>query len=134
MFSAEDIEKAKKIIAELSQLNLRQDNSGKGSKDQSGTGARDCRKGHSKMNNAGSTDNSGIEGISILPSELLVIAGIICDVLQVNSVLVNRNQEVQIILTGTLKTSTQLDKVMKQLGHMPFDQVMKCIIDNCNNC
>ncbi len=130
MFSAEDIEKAKKIIAELSRLNLRQDNNSKSQKDQSG----DRRKAHTKMNNTGSTDSSyNTEGISILPSELLVIAGIICDVLQVNSVLVNRNQEVQIILTGTLKTSTQLDKVMKQLGHMPFDQVMKCIIDNCNN-
>ncbi len=130
MFSAEDIEKAKKVIAELSRLNLRQDSNSKSQKDQSG----DRRKAHRKMNNTGSTDSSyNAEGISILPSELLVIAGIICDVLQVNSVLVNRNQEVQIVLTGTLKTSTQLDKVMRQLGHMPFDQVMKCIIDNCNN-
>jgi hypothetical protein len=128
LFSSEDIEKAKKIIAELSQLNLGQGGSS-GKKSHSGDG----RKAHPKMNNKGSTDNSYTpEGISILPSELLVIAGLICDVLQVNSVLVNRNQEVQIILTGTLKTSTQLDKVMKQLGHMPFEQVMRCIMDNCN--
>ncbi len=131
MFSAEDIEKAKKIIAELSQFNLGQGNNA-GKKDQQ---SGNHRKVHTKMNNTGSTDNSFIkEGISILPSELLVIAGIICDVLQVNSVLVNRNQEVQIVLIGTLKASTQLDKVMRQLGHMPFDQVMKCIIDNCDNC
>ena len=59
-------------------------------------------------------------------------AGIICDVLQVDSVEVFRNQAIETNLVGSLKRSTQLDTVMQKIGKMPFDQVMKSIMDSCS--
>ncbi|MGE5583022.1 MAG: hypothetical protein ACM3X9_10880 [Bacillota bacterium] len=133
MFSADDLEKAREIIAQLSKLNLDQDDSsGPNAKSPS----RNCKSPKKKEGkNRGKQGNNGNGGnqtscINLLPSELLVIAGIICDVLQVNSVLVDRNQSVEIVLVGTLKRRTQLDKVMQQIGKMPFDQVVQAIMNS----
>jgi hypothetical protein len=125
VFSAEDIEKAKRIVAELGkQLNLQSD--GNRSYKNSRSGGKDPQKKDESPGNG----NNETGGLTILPSELLVIAGIVCDVLQVQSVEVNRNQTIEIVLTGSLKRSTQLDKIMKQVGKLPFDQVMGSIINN----
>lgn len=66
--------------------------------------------------------------ITLSPSQLLVISGFLGGVLEVESVLVDKDQEVQIVLSGTLKRKTQLEKVMEQVGKMPFEQVVKAII------
>jgi hypothetical protein len=112
VFSSEELEKAKKLVAQFGQLNLKQDSNS-----------------NKEKNDKRSDKNKS--PIDLLPSELLVIAGIICNVLQVQSVLVDRNQAIEIVLVGSLKRRTQLDKVMEQIGKMPFDQVMKSIMDGC---
>jgi len=66
--------------------------------------------------------------ITITPSEALVIVGILAGALEVESILIDRHQQVDIILTGSLKKKTQLEKIMDQVGTMPFDEVMKSIL------
>jgi hypothetical protein len=134
VFSSEEIEKAKKIVAELSQGNRNQDcRTNKTDQQSKKKKSKNNQQDPKGKENSPGDGNSGTGGMALLPSELLVIAGIICDVLQVESVLVSRNQVIEIVLTGSLKRRTQLDKVMQQVGKMPFDQVMKCIMNGCSD-
>lgn len=107
MFSSKDLESLKKAIDKF-------ENSKNKPGDDNGNPA-DCKT---------------ILGLN--PSQLLVIAGIIGGGLEVVSVLVDREQNVQIVLSGTLRreTKTQLDRVMEQVGRLPFDEVVKAIMNN----
>lgn len=75
-------------------------------------------------------NNSGASGnkISITPSQALVIGGILGGVLEVTSVLVGRDQTVEILLSGSLKQKTELEKMLDQIGNMPFDEVVKAML------
>jgi hypothetical protein len=72
--------------------------------------------------------NTGSNKLSITPSQALVIAGLLSGTLQVDSVLVDRNQLVQIILVGSLKRKTDLEKMLDQIGSMSFDEVLKAML------
>jgi hypothetical protein len=131
VFSTEDLEKAKELIMQLMNVNPQSNPppTQKGSKDNQGF----KKKGKDRQENKaqGNQGNgSQTSCFNLLPPELLVIAGVVCGVLKVDSVLVNRNQGVEILLIGSLKRTTQLDKVMQQIGKMPFDQVVKSIVEN----
>lgn len=97
-----------------------------------------CKKSDGKnsgnnTNSASNTTNTAGGQSSILsltPSQALVIAGIVGGVINVDSVLVDKNQTVQIILTGSLKRKTPLDRMVSQLGSMRFDDVLRAIIEN----
>ena len=80
-------------------------------------------------NQSNKANQNGCGKISINPSQALVIAGILAGVLDVDSVLVDKEQTVQILLSGSLKQKTQLEKMMDQIGTMPFDDVIKALIE-----
>lgn len=105
MFSEKDRENAKKAVSK-------------------------CRCDHNPSDNDGGKSSDDNLFLGLNPSQLLVIAGLIGGVLQVDSVLVDRNQAIQIVLSGSLKRKTQLDIIMEQIGKMPFDQVMAAIMNN----
>lgn len=65
---------------------------------------------------------------ALTPSSALVIGGLLTGVLEVDSVLVDKNQTVQIVLSGSLKQKTQLEKMLDQIGSMPFDDVVKAML------
>ncbi|ABR47245.1 hypothetical protein Amet_1028 [Alkaliphilus metalliredigens QYMF] len=67
---------------------------------------------------------------NITPSQALVVLGLLTGALQVVSVLVDREQSVQLVLSGSLKKKEQseLEKVMGQIGHLPFDEVVKAMM------
>jgi hypothetical protein len=48
--------------------------------------------------------------------------------LDIDSVLVDRRQEVQIVLVGSLKQKTSLEKTLDEIGSMPFDEVLKAMV------
>lgn len=68
--------------------------------------------------------------VTLNPSQALVIAGLLTGTLQVISVLVDRDQTVQLVLSGSLRIDeqTELDRIMRQIGNMPFDEVMKAML------
>ncbi len=67
--------------------------------------------------------------LGITPSQALIIGGIIGGVLNVESVLVDKNQTVEIVLSGSLKKKTDLEKMLDQVGSMPFDEVIKTMLE-----
>lgn len=73
-------------------------------------------------------NNSNGNKINITPAQALVIVGIIGGVLEVDSVLVDKDQVVQIVLAGSLKQKTELEKMFDNIGSMPFDEVLKAML------
>lgn len=62
------------------------------------------------------------------PQKLLVILGLLAGTLEVQSIQINRNQTVDILLGGSLKRKTKLDSCLDEIGAMPFDDVLKAIM------
>lgn len=65
---------------------------------------------------------------SLNTSQILVLLGILGGVFEVTSVLVDSDQEVQVVLSGSLKRKTDLDKTLDDIGSHTFDEVMEAII------
>ncbi len=80
-------------------------------------------------NKKGSGDKNKPPFPKLSPSQQLVILGLLGGVFEVQSVLIDKNQIVQIRIEGSLREKTQLEKIMDQVGAMPFDEVMKAIFD-----
>lgn len=79
-----------------------------------------------RISNCDKCDN--VKHINLNPSELLVVAGILGGVLEATSVLMDRNQNVQIVLQGTLKKKTELEKTMDTVRSLPFEEVLKAML------
>lgn len=78
---------------------------------------------------AGGSTGGATPRIPITASEILVVLGLLGGVLEVSSVLVDKNQIIEFVLTGSLKRPTRLDKMMDEIGKMPFDDVLKAVFD-----
>lgn len=74
------------------------------------------------------SQDASSKGLTLTPSNALVIAGLLSGSLNVLSVLIDRDQAVQIVLEGSLKQKTDLEKMLDQIGSMPFDDVLKAIL------
>ncbi|ARE89628.1 hypothetical protein [Clostridium formicaceticum] len=70
------------------------------------------------------------ERIDLTPSQILTILALLAGTLDVTSVVFDRDQRVQIVLSGTLQKQeeNELEKLIGHLGAMPFDQVMKAML------
>ena len=78
---------------------------------------------------SGNVNNYDGKQVKLTPAKLLVITGILGGVFEVDSVLMNKNQLVQIVLAGSLKRKTQLEKILDHIGDMPFDEVVKTFLN-----
>lgn len=81
----------------------------------------------------GTTGNSGNQGNQntiphFSPQKVLVILGLLGGVLEVKSILIDRDQLVDILLEGSLKRKTKLDNCLDTIGTMPFDDVLRAIM------
>lgn len=89
------------------------------------------RKEQGGKKNQASNGNggAGINGCALTPSKALVIGGLLGGVLDVDSILVDKDQTVQIVLVGSLKQKSELEKMLDQIGSMPFDEVVKAMME-----
>jgi hypothetical protein len=90
-----------------------------------GTNGDPCTSGTggSTGPNGSNTGNGGIN-----PSQVLIISAMLAGVLEVTSVLVDRNQTIEIVLTGSLKRKTELEKLLDQIGSKTLDEVVKAML------
>lgn len=123
MFSFEDLEKIRQAMAQLG--NDRGDQH-----DEQHSKRSKGKKCHDSPQNTDDDTSAVTDCINLGPAQILVIAGFLTGVLQVNSILVNRQQAIEIVLSGSLKKPTQMDKVMEQIGRMPFERVIQSILNN----
>ncbi|MCR4434723.1 MAG: hypothetical protein QHH06_03875 [Clostridiales bacterium] len=100
--------------------------------DTAATGSKNNSSGgkDGKHNSSAGSGSSGTSrNAAISPEKALVIAGLLGGVFEVTSVLVDKRQRVEILLSGSLRRKTQLDMLMDQIGQLPFDEVVRAIID-----
>lgn len=62
-------------------------------------------------------------------SQALVVLGILGGVLTVESLQIDKNQTVYIVLQGSLKRKTKMDKILDQMGSLSFGEVMKALFE-----
>jgi len=65
---------------------------------------------------------------TLSPTQALVILGLFTGVFEVNSVLVHRDQHIDVLLVGSLKRKTEMDKILDKMGSMTFDEVMRALL------
>ncbi|HEX9061169.1 MAG TPA: hypothetical protein VF941_13395 [Clostridia bacterium] len=94
---------------------------------------KDKRPAHSHESSESDSSSTKSEESSnpcgLTAQKLLVIAGLLADVLEVESILVDVRQRIEIVLVGSLKQGKSTDNVMEQLGKMPFEQVIKTLVE-----
>lgn len=76
-----------------------------------------------------SNGNQRKNGPNLNPSEILVIAGLLCGVLEVNSISIGRDQVVEVSLAGSLHRQTQLEQIMEQIGKCSFEEVIQAMLN-----
>lgn len=84
-----------------------------------------------KKGNYRRNKNQNRNSLNLTTAQALVIAGILGGSLSVFSVLVDANQEINIVLTGSLKkkdNNDKLDGILDQLGKVPFDDVVAAMV------
>lgn len=82
-----------------------------------------------KSDSKNNCDKEKNNGSCLAPSQLLVIVGLITGVLEVQSILIDKDQLIQIRVDGSLKRKTELDIALDQIGSLSFDEVIKAVID-----
>ncbi|MGI6491530.1 MAG: hypothetical protein GX949_05785 [Peptococcaceae bacterium] len=122
MFDSSEIDILLKQV--LSRLGLDKEQPGQGS-----TPAVQNNKKNKSASNPAGRGTSIESGIQLTPQKILIILGLLGGVLDVTSVQVNKDQTVDFVLSGTLKRPTRLDKMLDEIGGMPFEQVLKAIMD-----
>lgn len=69
------------------------------------------------------------KGQPLPPSSVLAIAGLLAGVLKVGSILISSDQTIEIRLDGSVKKRSDLAKMMDKIGAMPFDAVVKAMLE-----
>ncbi|MDD3654232.1 MAG: hypothetical protein PHO01_08635 [Desulfotomaculaceae bacterium] len=112
MFSSSDLNTLMEQIAQL----------GKGNNNSTKNISKSC------PGNAGKNNKTNNNIPSLTPAKLLIVAGLLCGALELKSISVDRDQIVDIVLQGSLKRKTKLDKMLDEIGQMPFDDVLKAVL------
>jgi hypothetical protein len=74
--------------------------------------------------------NSDKSKVTLTAAQALVILGIVTNSLDINSILVGRQQNIEILLVGSLKQKTELQKTIEGIGKLPFADVLKAVMGN----
>lgn len=87
----------------------------------------DTRNSNSDKTTGVNTDKSNV---TLTAAQALVILGIVTNALDINSILIGREQNIEIVLAGSLKQKTELQKTIEGIGKLPFADVLKAVIGN----
>lgn len=74
--------------------------------------------------------NADKSNVTLNAAQALVILGIVTNALDIDSILIGREQNVEILLSGSLKQKTELQKTIEGIGKLPFADVIKAVIDS----
>ncbi|MFB5762513.1 hypothetical protein [Paenibacillus medicaginis] len=74
-----------------------------------------CRNNKNANNNNANNKNNPPLISQLTPQQIAVIAGLLCNALTVDSVLVDKDQRLEIVLSGSLRRRTRLDQLLDEL-------------------
>ncbi|USB33075.1 hypothetical protein [Paenibacillus sp. YPG26] len=59
------------------------------------------------------------------PGQIAVVVGLLTNVLKVNSILLDKDQNIEIVLTGSIRRKTKADRIAEELGDMSVADLME---------
>lgn len=85
------------------------------------------------QNNQESSDKDDFDNFlkkyKLSPQQIAVITAILFNVLEVDAVLVDKDQLVEITLVGSLKRKSNLDRLLDEMGDMPVKDIWNKLKD-----
>jgi hypothetical protein len=96
---------------------------------QKGKGCSNGKRGKNGKPDKGSLFPAGVPLSlgKLSPQQLAVITALLSNALKVDSVLVDRNKDLQIVLTGTLRRKTKTDKLLEELEEINIGDLLDAI-------
>lgn len=82
--------------------------------------------GNGKNKRNGKNKKNSLPKLS--PAQIAVIVGILTNALEVNSVLVDKDQRVEILLEGSLRKKTKADKLAEDLDDISVSDLIEAYI------
>ncbi|MDO7908047.1 hypothetical protein Q5741_16665 [Paenibacillus sp. JX-17] len=78
-------------------------------------------------NGNGSSQNSK-KAQSLSPQQIAVIVGLLANVLDVDSILLDRNQQIQIVLTGSIRKKNKADRIAEELDNISVAELINAFL------
>ncbi|MBN3522305.1 hypothetical protein [Paenibacillus apiarius] len=66
-------------------------------------------------------------GTKLSVEQIAVIAALLTNSLKVQSILVDRNQVVEVLLTGSLRKKTQMDQLIEQISDLSIGDLLESL-------
>ncbi|WP_077324170.1 hypothetical protein [Virgibacillus siamensis] len=86
--------------------------------------------GKKKLNNSSNSNNNtslNLDDLNLSPQKIAIIAALMTDVLQTNSVTVDKEQTVFVELTGSLRRKTRADQMVEEMKGMSFGEILEAL-------
>jgi hypothetical protein len=65
---------------------------------------------------------------TLTPQQLAVVVGLLTNSLQVDSVLLDRNLRIEIVLEGSIRKQTRADRIARELGEMSVAELLEAFL------
>ncbi|WP_181454656.1 hypothetical protein [Paenibacillus dendritiformis] len=64
----------------------------------------------------------------LTPQQIAVVVGLLANALEVTSVLIDKNQKIEIVLSGSIRKKTKADRVAEQLNEISVGDLIEAIL------
>ncbi|RUT33529.1 hypothetical protein EJP77_07740 [Paenibacillus zeisoli] len=97
-------------------------NGGNGNKGSSGSGNGNGSNGN------GSNGKKKNAPAKLSPQQIAVVVGLLTNVLEVNSILLDKDQNIEIVLTGSIRRKTKADRIAEELGDVSVADLLDAFV------
>lgn len=77
--------------------------------------------------------NSSSKPLKLSPQQIAVVAALLTNSLIVQSILIDKDQTVEIVLQGTLRRKTRMDDLLEELQDMSVGDILDSIKNQIND-
>lgn len=85
------------------------------------------KMGHQKNNNNNKNPSINLSDLNLSPQKVAIIAALMTDVLQADSITVDKEQTVFVELTGSLRKKTRADQMVEEMRDMSFGEILDAL-------
>lgn len=85
------------------------------------------KMGHQKNNSNNNNPSINLSDLNLSPQKVAIIAALMTDVLQADSITVDKEQTVFVELTGSLRKKTRADQMVEEMRDMSFGEILDAL-------
>ncbi|BFH33727.1 hypothetical protein J6TS7_43500 [Paenibacillus dendritiformis] len=64
----------------------------------------------------------------LTPQQIAVVVGLLANALEVTSVLIDKNQRIEIVLEGSIRKKTRADRIAEELNNISVGDLLEAIL------